>query len=69
MDAKRLFIALTLPEPVRATLAREAHPLPGVTWSRPEKLHVTIRFLGDVAVEQIPAILERLRQVKVGPFI
>lgn len=69
MPAKRLFIALTPPEPVRDTLAPEADPLPGVAWTRPEQLHVTLRFLGDIAEEQIPALIERLRSVQVAPFI
>lgn len=69
MSAKRLFIALTPPEPVCATLTREAQPLPGVTWTRPEQLHVTLRFLGDVEEERIAPLIERLRSVQVAPFI
>lgn len=69
MPTKRLFIALTPPVPVRDTLAREAQPLPGVTWTRPEQLHVTLRFLGDVDEERIAPLIDRLRSVSVAPFI
>ena len=66
---ERLFIALTLPDAVRDTLAGEAQPLPGVTWTRPEQLHVTLRFLGDVPAEQVDGIVTRLASIRVAPFI
>lgn len=69
MTTERLFIALALPDPVRATLAALAQPLPGVTWTRPAQLHVTLRFLGDVPVEQIDPIVTRLAAVRVAPFV
>ena len=69
MDSERLFVALTLPLPVRAALTALAQPLPDVTWTRPEQLHLTLRFLGDVAVERIAAMLARLEGVRVAPFI
>jgi 2'-5' RNA ligase len=66
---ERLFVALSLPPPVRDALAALAQPLPGVTWTRPEQLHLTLRFLGDVPVAQHEAMLERLAGVHVEPFI
>jgi len=68
-STERLFVALALPESVRATLAGLAQPLPGVTWTRPEQLHVTLRFLGDVPAEQFAPILQRLSSVRVAPFV
>lgn len=68
-STERLFIALTLPDAVRDTLAAEAHPLPGVNWTRPEQLHVTLRFLGDTPSEQIPPLIERLSAIRIAPFI
>jgi RNA 2',3'-cyclic 3'-phosphodiesterase len=68
-NVERLFVALTLPPPVRDTLAALAQPLPGVTWTRPEQLHITLRFLGDVPVAQHEPMLERLATVRVEPFI
>ena len=69
MSTQRLFIALTLPEAVRRVLASTASPIPGVTWTRPEQLHVTLRFLGDVSAEQQQTVLTRLAPVRVEPFI
>lgn len=69
MSTERLFVALALPEAVRATLASQAQPLPGVTWTRPAQLHVTLRFLGDVPLEQIEPIVARLASVRVAPFV
>jgi len=44
----RLFVALTLPEDVRQRLAGLANGLPGARWVKPENLHLTLRFLGEV---------------------
>ncbi len=66
---ERLFIALTLPFAVRDALAELAQPLPGVTWTRPEQLHVTLRFLGDVASDAIAPLIARLSRVQVTSFI
>ncbi len=41
----------------------------GVSWSRPEQWHLTLRFLGDVAEEQIEPLLARLTTIEVEPFI
>jgi len=65
----RLFIALTLPSAVRDELAALAQPLNGVNWTRPDQLHVTLRFLGDVPADRIDPMIERLNTVQVAPFI
>jgi 2'-5' RNA ligase len=69
MPTERLFIALALPDAVRKSLAALAEPLPGVTWTRPDQLHVTLRFLGDVPDEQMESVIQRLTAVQVSPFI
>ena len=69
ISTERLFLALTLPAPVRDALAVLARPMPGVSWTRPEQLHVTLRFLGDVPVEKIEPMIARLANVRVGSFI
>ena len=66
---ERLFIALTLPSAVREVLAALAQPLPGVNWTPPEQLHVTLRFLGDVPKSQIEPMIARLAMIQVEPFI
>jgi 2'-5' RNA ligase len=60
----RLFIALDLPEYVRAELAtvqsrlrRSGYP---VRWSPIEKLHLTLQFLGETDPALVPALLTML---------
>ena len=67
--SKRLFVALTPPAPVRAVLAALAEPMPGVSWTAPERLHVTLRFLGDVPEAGIAALREKLRAIRVAAFL
>ena len=50
-------------------MAALAQPLPGVTWTKPDQLHVTLRFLGDVPDDGIEPIMDRLATVHVAPFI
>jgi 2'-5' RNA ligase len=64
-----LFIALSPPEPVRVAVAALSTPLRGVRWTSVEQLHVTLRFLGDVAPEMCDSLKERLAAVRVEPFV
>jgi len=58
----RLFIATELPESVIDTLAQVQHDLKAnipsniVRWVKPENTHLTLKFLGDVPVEQRSAL-------------
>lgn len=58
----RTFVAVLLPDDVRARLAARVAELrpqaPGLAWVRAENLHLTVRFLGEVG----PAALERVRE-------
>lgn len=67
MSSRRLFLALPLPEVAKAELNSLVHVLkktaPGVRWVRPEHLHVTLRFLGDVEEPECEALLESLKVV------
>jgi len=75
-EAIRAFIAVELDGGVRAAVARlirslRAAPSGGrVRWVRPENLHVTLRFLGDVASERVPAIARAVGEAVAGlrPF-
>ncbi|MBW2240470.1 MAG: RNA 2',3'-cyclic phosphodiesterase [Deltaproteobacteria bacterium] len=72
----RSFIAVPLPEPVRvgcAALAVDLAGSPGgegVRWAHSEGYHVTLRFLGNVASEELQELGERLTDVvaEVTPF-
>lgn len=63
----RLFVALDIDPAVRDALAKFVVPLkseaPGARWSKPEALHVTLKFLGPTdpqKLESIRAILANI---------
>lgn len=45
----RLFVGLSVPDDVAASLAGLANGMPGARWVAPENLHVTLRFIGEVS--------------------
>lgn len=59
----RLFLALELPEPLRAALqalqARLRQAEAGWRWVRPESVHLTLRFLGEVDPGRLPELSAR----------
>ena len=66
----RTFIAVELPEEMKQGLARLQADLrkhgARVSWTRPEGLHVTLKFLGNVEESQIEAIAEAVRTAVSG---
>ncbi len=69
----RAFVAVSPPLEVREALAGAARELPvvgEVRWIRPENVHLTLKFLGDVSREDLPRIAGALEQVSLrhGPF-
>lgn len=62
----RLFLAVELSDEVRAALARCAEELqrtePGWRWVRPEGMHLTLRFLGEVDVARLLGLSPRWRR-------
>ena len=58
----RMFCAIDLPEEVKSRVTvhakrlSEAFPQTRVSWERPEKLHLTLKFVGEIK----PARLEEL---------
>ncbi len=64
----RLFVALPLPEPLRAHLAELERGLPGARWVAPENLHLTLRFIGKVEGHQAGDLDAALAQVKATRF-
>lgn len=63
----RLFMALELPRDVRDRVTRRAAPLrsasPALAWVSAERLHVTLRFLGDCAEALVTPLADLLRNV------
>jgi 2'-5' RNA ligase len=55
----RIFCAVELPEEVRAqaaaqaALLRERAPHVRASWERPEKMHLTLKFLGEIESERV----------------
>lgn len=68
----RLFVAVTLPDPVRAKLAdlqreiKQVLPPESASWTRPGNMHLTLRFLGKVASSRIPELSEKLSRALAG---
>ncbi|MDQ7030975.1 MAG: RNA 2',3'-cyclic phosphodiesterase [Ardenticatenia bacterium] len=68
-DTVRVFVAVDVPEPVKAHLAdvqqrlRRQPATAVVRWVEPRLGHVTVKFLGDVEVGRLPAVTEALAQV------
>jgi 2'-5' RNA ligase len=60
----RLFLAAELPEPLRLRLAQVQRELEEVAqevrWTRPEGMHLTFLFLGEMAEDRVPAIVAAL---------
>jgi 2'-5' RNA ligase len=56
----RMFVALPIPDTVRASLASLCFGLQGARWVRPDSFHITLRYLGELdggAVEDVDALL------------
>jgi 2'-5' RNA ligase len=62
--AWRCFVAVSLVDPARTAVAEYLASLratvAGVGWVRPEQLHLTLKFLGNVAPARIAALEARL---------
>jgi len=72
MDTKlRLFIAIQLPDTVRAGLEERAallrHACVRGSFPPPENLHLTLVFLGDVFAERVPAVVAAMDAAAAGP--
>jgi 2'-5' RNA ligase len=61
-ESWRIFCAVELSDEVRGQLhehirvLREAVPDAAASWSRPENIHLTLKFFGNVAVDKVPTI-------------
>jgi RNA 2',3'-cyclic 3'-phosphodiesterase len=76
-DRMRLFVAMDIPEDVRAAVAALVAPLrstnipagskrsphPGARWARIEGLHVTLKFIGEIPEEKVAGIVSALKAV------
>jgi RNA 2',3'-cyclic 3'-phosphodiesterase len=63
----RLFVAVFPPLGLREALVRAARGLPvagDVRWIRPENVHITLKFLGEVAQENFSRVAHALEPVR-----
>jgi 2'-5' RNA ligase len=76
MPTIRTFVAIELAAPILEKIgdlqSRMQQDLPPglLRWVRPEGIHLTLKFLGEIPVEQVDRIAEALRQACAGyaPF-
>ncbi len=68
----RIFIALDIPGEIRARitdfLERARRYAPEARWARPEGLHVTLKFVGEVSDARVQEIKSALAALKAEPF-
>ena len=66
----RTFIAIELPEGIKQGLAKVREQLKeggaDAAWTRPEGIHLTLKFLGEVPESKIPAIMSALTEAVRG---
>jgi 2'-5' RNA ligase len=65
----RLFIAIELPDDVRRHLQKMQEllqPTLKAKWTRPDQLHLTLKFLGDTADSELPRVLEQLGTIQMA---
>lgn len=66
-QSHRLFIAISAPGEVRSEIEkiqnelRDSLPTGSIRWTRPEHFHLTLCFLGNVAVDRVNDLGESLR--------
>jgi len=64
----RRFLAIALPHEVKTALLGDTPQLPGVKWTCPDQLHLTLRFLGDVPDEQRETLIAALHDIPMPPL-
>ena len=69
----RAFVALELSSEIKEQLRTAQDVLRGcqarLTFVEPAIIHITVKFLGEVADQKIPAVMDALRRVQVVPFL
>jgi len=66
----RLFVAVDVPVAVKEKVAALAEELPSdaITPVRPENMHLTMKFIGEVDESAKDAIVQKLESVRFKPF-
>ena len=70
----RTFLAIDLPSSLQAaigqTIRTGKRELPGLSWSKPENLHVNLKFLGETTESQVDQIRQAVKPAiaHIAPF-
>jgi 2'-5' RNA ligase len=64
----RLFTALPVKDDAAAALAKLQQGLNGAKWTKPENLHVTLRFIGQTLPGKLGDIRQTLASIHFAPF-
>lgn len=71
-DSFRTFISLPVPELVKEELRRLQNELrthlpdDAVRWTRPEQVHLTLKFLGNIDADRVGELSDALREACIG---
>ena len=68
MAGKRLFVAIDMPEAVTSLLVDLNLRLPGVRWLKPEQIHLTVSFLGNVGPIAEETLRDKLAAIRFTAF-
>jgi RNA 2',3'-cyclic 3'-phosphodiesterase len=68
MAGKRLFVAIDMPESVTSLLVDLNPRTPGVRWLKPEQIHLTVSFLGNVGPIAEETLREKLAAIRFTGF-
>lgn len=68
LSHSRLFIAIVPPDSIQDALAELEVGLPGAHWTPPPQIHLTLRFLGDVAPRTTSDIRNALESLRIPTF-
>lgn len=64
----RYFLAIPIPEAVTKSLVGLQHGIEDAQWARPEKLHITLRFLGEIEEETVRKLQDSLKSIEHKKF-
>ncbi len=74
MKKIRTFVAINLPNPLVSELQNLIIELrtegSGITWVKPENIHITLKFLGETSTDLLPQIEQRIASIcrEIPPF-
>jgi len=64
----RLFVAIELPELQRKLLSETLRGISDARWVNAERIHLTLRFIGNKTEEELTSIKDALTQVEFAPI-